>query len=152
MNSGRDSIFIASSFATRSAVRSYGIRTSMVNLVVRSTSVAICEAFALPMIRSPSQKPGTARSAASAGRSLTFTMSRIFPLLHEARDLLTRLALPCLSARMSCGPQRATGLQVQRLVDRLVGHPHLRVVGMNHDEPGTDLLRGPFGLQSPIHF
>ena len=27
-------------------------------------------------------------------RSLTFTMSRIFPLLHEARDLLTRLALP----------------------------------------------------------
>ena len=26
-----------------------------------------------------------------------------------------------------------------------------RVVGMNHDEPGTDLLRGPFDLQSPIH-
>jgi hypothetical protein len=101
MNSGRVSIFIASSFATRSALRSYGIRTNMVNLVVRSTRVAICDAFALPMIKSPSQNPGTARSAASAGRSLTFTMPRIFPLLHDTRDLLTRLARPCRNANVS---------------------------------------------------
>jgi hypothetical protein len=41
----------------------------MVNRVVRSTRVPIAERFS-PMIRSPSQCPGTARSAASAGRSL----------------------------------------------------------------------------------
>lgn len=39
------------------------------NLVVRSTSVPIAERCN-PMIRSPSQCPGTARSATSAGRSL----------------------------------------------------------------------------------
>lgn len=38
-------------------------------LVVRSTSVPIAERCN-PMIRSPSQCPGTARSAASAGRWL----------------------------------------------------------------------------------
>ena len=43
--------------------------SSMVNRVVRSTRVPIAELFS-PMIRSPSQCPGTARSAASAGRSL----------------------------------------------------------------------------------
>ena len=41
---------------------------SIVNRVVRSTSVPIAERFN-PMIRSPSQWPGTARSSASAGRS-----------------------------------------------------------------------------------
>ena len=39
------------------------------NRVVRSTRVPIAELFS-PTIRSPSQCPGTARSAASAGRSL----------------------------------------------------------------------------------
>jgi hypothetical protein len=40
-----------------------------VNRVVRSTSVPIAE-LPSPKIRSPSQWPGTARSSASAGRSL----------------------------------------------------------------------------------
>ena len=39
------------------------------NRVVRSTSVPIAE-LRSPRIRSPSQWPGTARSSASAGRSL----------------------------------------------------------------------------------
>ena len=39
------------------------------NLVVRSTRVPIAE-LRSPMIRSPSQWPGTARSSASAGRWL----------------------------------------------------------------------------------
>ena len=39
------------------------------NLVVRSTSVPIAE-LRSPMIRSPSQCPGTARSSALAGRWL----------------------------------------------------------------------------------
>ena len=37
----------------------------------------------LPMIRSPSQWPGTARSSTSAGRSLIMTMSGIWPRLLE---------------------------------------------------------------------
>ena len=43
--------------------------SSIVKRVVRSTSVPIAE-LSRPRIRSPSQWPGTARSAASAGRSL----------------------------------------------------------------------------------
>jgi len=55
-DSGKFSIFSARSFATRSAL-SHGIRTSIVNLVVRSTSVATCDAFAFPMIKSPPRNP-----------------------------------------------------------------------------------------------
>ena len=51
--------------------------------------------------RSPSQKPGTARSSASAGRSLMLTMSGIFPLLTEALDRGTRFARPCRNASFS---------------------------------------------------
>jgi wax ester synthase-like acyl-CoA acyltransferase family protein len=47
-----------------------GSGTSMVNRVVRSTSVPIADVPAVPISRPPSQCPGTARSAASAGRSL----------------------------------------------------------------------------------
>ena len=46
--------------------------SSIVKRVVRSTSVPIAE-LPSPRIRSPSQWPGTARSAASAGRSLIIT-------------------------------------------------------------------------------
>ena len=49
------------------------------NRVVRSTSVPIADLPAAPTSRSPSQCPGTARSAASAGRSLMFTIPGIFP-------------------------------------------------------------------------
>jgi hypothetical protein len=48
---------------------------SIVQPVVRSTSDPIAEALHVPMMRSPSQCPGTARSAASAGPSLMLTMS-----------------------------------------------------------------------------
>ena len=46
--------------------------SSIVNRVVRSTSVPIAE-LPSPRMRSPSQCPGTARSAASAGRWLIRT-------------------------------------------------------------------------------
>ena len=47
-----------------------------------------------PMIRSPSQWPGTARSSASAGRSLirTWSVTKLFP--RRVRALGTRSALP----------------------------------------------------------
>ena len=47
--------------------------------MARSTSVPIADLPAAPASRSPSQCPGTARSAASAGRSLMFTIAGIFP-------------------------------------------------------------------------
>ena len=47
----------------------------MVNREVRSTSVPIAELLN-PRIRSPSQCPGTARSSASAGRSLIMISGR----------------------------------------------------------------------------
>ena len=56
-------------------------------------------------------------------------MPRIFPLPHDTRDLLTRLARPCRNANVS-SVRNTTSLQVPRLVDRRVGHPHLRVTGM----------------------
>ena len=43
--------------------------SNIVNRLVRSTSVPIAE-LRRPSMRSPSQWPGTARSATSAGRSL----------------------------------------------------------------------------------
>src|SRR5262245_14733959 len=55
---------------TRSALWSCGRCSSITYRVARSTKVPIADAPSLPMIRSPSQWPGTVRSATSAGRSL----------------------------------------------------------------------------------
>jgi hypothetical protein len=61
--------------------------------VLRSTSVPIAE-LPNPMIRSPSQCPGTARSAASAGRWLIITWSLMKLLPRRDRALGTRSTLP----------------------------------------------------------
>jgi hypothetical protein len=50
----------------------------MVNLVVRSTRVPIADRL-VPMIKSSSQCPGTARSATSAGRSMIITSGVTWP-------------------------------------------------------------------------
>ena len=71
----------------------------MVNRVVRSTRVPIAELFS-PTMRSPSQCPGTARSAASAGRSLIMIsgLTKPFPRpLVRARG--TRSARRCAGTR-----------------------------------------------------
>src|SRR5450756_2168822 len=65
------------SAATRIAVWSCGTRCKIVYLEARSTKVMIAEALPAPMIRSPPQWPGTARSSASGGRSVSITMSLI---------------------------------------------------------------------------
>jgi len=63
---------------------------STVNRLDRSTSVPIAERFK-PMIRSPSQCPGTARSSASAGRleiitsSLTCAHALACVVINQAR-------------------------------------------------------------------
>ena len=76
---GRVVIFAATAAAT---VRRCGRRAGRMmrqNRVVRSARVATADCPSLPMIRSPSQWPGTARSAASAGRSLILIIPAIFP-------------------------------------------------------------------------
>ena len=76
----------------RSAMR--GRWSSIVNRVVRSTNVPIAE-LPSPMIRSPSQCPGTARSSASAGRSLIMMSEPTNSLPRPRRRALgTRSARP----------------------------------------------------------
>ena len=64
------------------------------NLVVRSTSVPMADLLS-PMIKSPSQWPGTARSATSAGRSVIMisAVTKCFPRPF-ARARGTRSARP----------------------------------------------------------
>src|SRR3982750_2645196 len=97
---------------------------SIVKRVLRSTSVPIAE-LSSPRIKSPSQWPGTARSSASAGRSLIKTsgVTNFFPR-------------PCTRARGD--PQDTTSayaghqfslqgtpaLDEQGLVDGFGGDPH----------------------------
>src|SRR5687767_9157504 len=88
----------------------------------------------LPMSRSPSQWPGMARSSTSAGRSEIMTLSAIGP-----------------QAPGQLAAQLATTLDVERLVDRLVRHPHLRVVGELGRQALRDLLRGPQAFQVAGH-
>ena len=68
-------------------------------------------------------------------------------------------ALAGLSLGLAAGPagaqrglhlalQPATGLEVQRLVDRLVAHAHALIVWIVLDEPVRDLLRGQLAFQT----
>ena len=104
-----------------------------------------------PMIRSPSQCPGTARSAASAGRSLIMT-SAVTKLLAAAAGAGPRDAQrPAgAQARGQLAPQRAAALHVQRLVDRLVGDPHRLIIGEVDPQPAGDLLRAPRRRPPPV--
>ena len=50
-------------------------------------------------------------------------------------------------ARMELFAQRSTALDEQRLVDGLVGHLHLRAIGVFRSQPRGDLLGRPPGLE-----
>jgi len=86
--------------------------SSIVNRVVRSTRVPMAELWT-PRIRSPSQCPGTARSSASAGRSLIITSGLMKALPRpRARARGTRSARP---VRRHCGqlaPKPAAALHI----------------------------------------
>jgi len=69
-SAGKVVILAARASATAAAARRCGRAMIMQNRVVRSAKVATALWVPAPMIRSPSQWPGTARSAASAGRAL----------------------------------------------------------------------------------
>ena len=111
--------------------------------VVRSTRVPIAELFR-PMMRSPSQCPGTARSSASPGRSLIMT-SGVTNFLPSSTGS---------SPRDSQGPTRSQAgdeltlectpsLDVERLIDRLVRDPHGLIIGEIDLQPVGDLLGAP---------
>ena len=58
----------------------------------------------------------------------------------------TRIARPVRRQRSQLAAQCAARLHVQRLIDRLGRHPHLRLVGVILAQPAGDLLRGvPLG-------
>ena len=62
-----------------------------------------------------------------------------------------RMARPVRRQRSQLPAQRAAALHIQRLVDRLVRHPHLRMVRELGFQPGADLLRGPVLPQPGRH-
>ena len=116
--------------------------SNIVNRVVRSTNVPIAE-LPSPMMRSPSQCPGTARSSTSGGRFLIRISGPTNALPRPRRRALgTRSACPvrrqAVSSRRSAPP-----LDVQGLVDSLVRDPHRDVIGILYPEAVGDLLRAP---------
>ena len=53
-------------------------------------------------------------------------------------------------AARQLGPQATSTLHEERLVDRLVGHPHLRLVGVILPQLPGDLLGRPAGLEEAL--
>ena len=78
----------------------------------------------LPMSRSPSQWPGTARSSASPGRSRMLSVDDLALAVHYR--VAARPTVECSPQIASQFLQRAACLHEQGQVDRLVRHPHLR--------------------------
>ena len=125
--------------ATDSASCRCGRCSRIVNRVARSTRVPIAEPLSLPMIRSPSQCPGTVRPSTSLGRlamrSSPGTRGRF------AATLGARRARPVRQGFVQVSAQVAASLDVQLLVDRLVTDPHRLIIGEHHRQPVRDLLR-----------
>ena len=96
------------------------------------------------MIRSPSQWPGTARSSASAGRSLIIT-SGVTCAQACASSACPRHPQrpPGAQAGDQLALERASALDVERLVDRLVADPHGLIIGEVDLQPLRDLLGAP---------
>ena len=111
--------------------------------LLRSTMVPMADR-PVPMIRSPSQCPGTARSAASAGRSLITTSAVTWPcgLLLRPRSWFPQRPARA-QARHQFAFERTPPLDVQRLVDRLVADAHGLIIGEIDLQPVADLLRTP---------
>ena len=154
-SSGKALIVAIIASATVSGSRRAGRCRSCTNPVERSTRVPIWECLVFARgSRSPSQCPGTARSAASAGRSLILTMpgDAATPARQDAN------ALPWL-AQGAPGPQTCgqlatqfpASLHVERLIDGFVGHLHLRAIGIGRGQHPGDLLRAVLLDQPRLH-
>ena len=143
----------AGPFFTRAPSPWPGMRgrwSSIVNRVVRSTSVPIAE-LPSPRMRSPSQCPGTARSSASAGRSLIMTSGATMRLAPPAAPRPWHAQRPPgAQAGRQLAPQRAAALHVERLVDGLVADPHRLIARKVEPQPPGDLLRAPRPRPAPV--
>ena len=104
------------------------------------------------MIRSPSQCPGSAgsrpRPAAASMGSIASTNLR-----SASVGLLAGFAGGAAAAQLlgELAFELAAGVDVDRLVDRLGAHAHLRCIGEVLREPVADLLRRPLLAQSALH-
>ena len=104
-----------------------------------------------PMISSPSQCPGTARSSTSAGLSLMSASAVTCVPRGASRPCPWR---PERSARAQAQDQltlqSAAAFDVERLIDRLVADPHGLIIGEVDLDPVRDLLRTPRRHPRPI--
>ena len=124
--------------------------SSIVKRVVRSTSVPIAE-LPRPRMRSPSQCPGTARSAASAGRWLIMISGETKPLPRlRTRALGIRNTRPVRKQAVSSRRSAPRPWTNKRLIDGFVADAHRLVVReVDRQAPGN-LLRAPCPGPSPI--
>ena len=99
----------------------------------------------------PSQCPGTARSAASAGRSATLTM----PATRPRRSVVRRVLRSARPVRRHVTSSRrrppTTALHVEAAVDCLVGDAHRLVVWVVDQQAVADLLGAVLGMQPILH-
>src|SRR3954462_15411087 len=119
--------------------------SSMVNRVVRSTKVPIAE-LPNPTMRSPSQWPGPARSAASAGRWL-IRISGAMPDLPRPRH---PQGPPGAQAGGQLAAQRSPALHVQRLVDGFWADAHGLIVREVEPQAASDPFRAPGRGPPPV--
>src|SRR3954454_539327 len=122
----------------------------IVNRVVRSTRVPIAE-LPSPTMRSPSQWPGTARSAASAGRWLIRISGARQDLPRpRLRARGTRNARPVRRQAGQLAAQCPTALHVQRLVDGFGTDAHGLIIGEVKPQAAGDLFRAPSRGPAPV--
>nr|KEP23651.1 hypothetical protein DA06_06330 [Georgenia sp. SUBG003] len=146
--SGRVRMALTIASLTATAPCPSGRCSSITNRVVRSTRVPIAEPLAVPVIRSPSQCPGTARSAASAGRSEISTMSGDLTALGGGPPPAGPAGRPAgAQAGVQLLAQRTAPLDEDGLVDRLVADAHGPIVGEVRAQAPGDLLRAPAQAQ-----
>ena len=114
----------------------------------RSTSVAMWVLFD-PVIKSPSQCPGTARSFTSAGRSRRENPSIIYtpPWLSLRRNALGPPYPPPRQMPCQFFLEDATGLNEQAPIDSFVGHLHLLIIWKRPPQPAGDLFGRPLQTQ-----
>ena len=101
--------------------------------------------WAPPKIKSPSQCPGTARSATSAGRSLIMTLgsTKLCPRRRSAAPTGQAQRSAGAQTRGQLAPQRPAALDIEGLVDGLMGDPHRLIMGEVDHQAASDLLGAP---------
>ena len=120
------------------------------NLVVRSTSVPIAERF----------EPDDQVAFPVARHRTVLDLGGSFADHHLGGDVTTGLAAgsrprdaqrpPGAQTGDQLALERAAALDVERLVDRLVGDPHGLIIGEVDRQPVRDLLRAPRRRPPPI--